>query len=309
MIKPQIPNIPGVGMVSDTLDFVKNLWGSMNVPGLSIPGMVAPTLSLEELDKKIADLKAVESWLSLNMSMLRGTIQALEVQRGTIATLKSMSASLSAAVKQQPSSADKPASEKSLLESIPYASAFLFPSSGANPSLASSAAASAAAAAAAKSAASAANEAALLRAARDALLAANLGVPSDADKKGDVDEKSSPAFDSASQLINPLVWWNVLQDQFKQAVTTAIASDAVAKIGAAGTAIATDAVVALGAAAVKTNLAQTDKPLKNPAEHARRPTAAKPTAPAIKAKSSATKPKTAIAKPKTAAVRRKPADA
>ncbi len=32
------------------------------------------------------------------MSMLRGSIQALEVQRGTIVTLKSMSASFAAAV-------------------------------------------------------------------------------------------------------------------------------------------------------------------------------------------------------------------
>jgi hypothetical protein len=67
--------------MNDTLDFVKSLWGSMSVPGLT-----APTLSVEELDKKINDLKAVESWLNLNMSMLRGSIQALEVQRGTIAT-------------------------------------------------------------------------------------------------------------------------------------------------------------------------------------------------------------------------------
>lgn len=83
MLKP--PNIPGAAAVTDTLDFVKNLWG-----GLGVPGMAAPTLSVDDLDKKIADLKAVEAWLALNASMVRGTIQALEVQRGTIAALKSM---------------------------------------------------------------------------------------------------------------------------------------------------------------------------------------------------------------------------
>jgi hypothetical protein len=121
MIKPPLSGIPGVGVMSDTFDFVKNLWGTMNLPGMNLPGMAAPTLSVEELDKKINDLKAVEAWLNVNQTMLRGTIQALEVQRGTIATLKSVGASMSAAIKQQPPS------EKAVLESSPYASAFLFP--------------------------------------------------------------------------------------------------------------------------------------------------------------------------------------
>src|SRR5690349_17293896 len=98
MIKPQMPGMPGAGSMTDTFDFVKNLWGMMGVPGMNAPGMVVPTLSVEELDKKIGDLKAVESWLNVNMSMLRGTIQALEVQRATIATLKSMGESFSEAV-------------------------------------------------------------------------------------------------------------------------------------------------------------------------------------------------------------------
>ena len=78
----------GMNSMSDPLGFIKNLWGSMN-----IPGMVAPPMSLDELDKKIKDLKTVESWLSVNMNMLRGTIQALEVQRATIAALQSLSES------------------------------------------------------------------------------------------------------------------------------------------------------------------------------------------------------------------------
>lgn len=94
--QPPAPGIPGM---SDTLDFVKNLWGSMNVPGVSIPGMATPALTTEELDKKIADLKAVEAWLNLNGTMLRGTIQTLEVQRGTVAALQSMGASFAQAMK------------------------------------------------------------------------------------------------------------------------------------------------------------------------------------------------------------------
>ena len=53
MLKPQMPNIPGVGAVSDTLDFVKNLWGSMSVPGLNLPSMASPSLSVEQLYQKI----------------------------------------------------------------------------------------------------------------------------------------------------------------------------------------------------------------------------------------------------------------
>ena len=42
MTHPQMPHIPGATVMNDTLDFVKNLWGSMSVPGLT-----APTLSVE----------------------------------------------------------------------------------------------------------------------------------------------------------------------------------------------------------------------------------------------------------------------
>lgn len=96
MLKPPMQN---AGM-TDTLEFVKNLWGGMNIPGVGVPGMSGPSLSTDELDKKITDLKAVESWLNLNLGMLRGTIQALEVQRGTLATLKAMGDSMAQAMQR-----------------------------------------------------------------------------------------------------------------------------------------------------------------------------------------------------------------
>jgi hypothetical protein len=46
----------------------------------------------EELERKIAELKSVENWLKLNLSMLSSTIQGMEVQLATIATLKSFMA-------------------------------------------------------------------------------------------------------------------------------------------------------------------------------------------------------------------------
>lgn len=137
-----MPNMSGAGAVTDTLEFVKNLWG-----GIGVPGMAAPTLSVDDLDKKITDLKAVEAWLALNSSMVRGTIQALEVQRGTLAALKSMGDAFAKAAGKEP----------------------LEPAAGAA---------------------------------------------------------------SAPQFADPAAWWNMLQDQFKQAVTSAMSPEAMAEASA-----------------------------------------------------------------------------
>ena len=62
-------------------------------------GFAGATVALGRLPW--ADLRAVEQWLNLNLSMLRTTVQSLEVQRNTIATLKSFGgAVLSAGVAQ-----------------------------------------------------------------------------------------------------------------------------------------------------------------------------------------------------------------
>ncbi|NMG33975.1 hypothetical protein GRF61_05865 [Azoarcus sp. TTM-91] len=72
----------------DPLDFVRSLWNNM---GFSFPGMVTPTLDIDELDKRIADLKAVEGWLKMNLNMLQMTTQGLELQRAALAAVKAMS--------------------------------------------------------------------------------------------------------------------------------------------------------------------------------------------------------------------------
>ena len=96
--------IPGANAMGDTLEFVKNLWGSMKVPGMAMPSM-----SPEEIDKQIADLKAVESWLQMNMNMLRGSIQALEVQSATLSALRSMSETFAQAASGAAPAEGKPA--------------------------------------------------------------------------------------------------------------------------------------------------------------------------------------------------------
>ena len=72
----------------DPLEFVRGMWNSM---GFSLPGMVTPTLDVDELDKRIADLKAVENWLKMNLNMLQMTTQGLEMQRVALATVQAMS--------------------------------------------------------------------------------------------------------------------------------------------------------------------------------------------------------------------------
>lgn len=73
----------------DPMEFLRSVWGQMPFP---VPGFVTPTLDVGELDKRIADLKAVEGWLRMNMGMLQTSIQGLEVQRATLATMQAMAA-------------------------------------------------------------------------------------------------------------------------------------------------------------------------------------------------------------------------
>ncbi|WP_182990810.1 PhaM family polyhydroxyalkanoate granule multifunctional regulatory protein [Massilia sp. Se16.2.3] len=173
MLKPPSQNVPGM---TDTLEFVKNLWGGMGVPGVGMSGMGSsslgvPSMSTEDLDKRIADLKAVESWLNLNLSMLRTSIQALEVQRGTLAALKSMSDSMAQAM-------SKPGEQTASLP--PFAAFF-----GANG-------------------------------------APRGGTGAAAAQPG----ADAPAPDAAMPAA--VAWWNMLQDQFRQAVSSAMPADGTA---------------------------------------------------------------------------------
>lgn len=189
MIKPTMPNIPGIGAMTDTLDFMKNLWGNMSLPGmgaggLNIPGMVMPTLSVEELNKKITDLKAVESWLALNMNMLRGTIQALEVQVATIATLQNMGESFTSTLQ---SSAKSLAPETDVSAAASHGD----DSDGGNDAGAASA--------------------------RRTKSRSHVPEPT---KKDEQD-----AANLTAPLVNAAAWWNMLQDQFKHAVNTAMTAE------------------------------------------------------------------------------------
>jgi hypothetical protein len=80
----------------DPFEFLKMLWGPM---GLPMPGMVTPTLDVSEIEKRIAELKSVETWLAMNLNLLKMTIQGMEMQRATLSTMQSMQAAGAEAAK------------------------------------------------------------------------------------------------------------------------------------------------------------------------------------------------------------------
>jgi hypothetical protein len=190
--------------MTDTLDFVKNLWGNMNVPGVT-----GPTLSTDELDKRISDLKAVEAWLNMNMTMLRGTIQAMEVQRGTIATLKAMSASMAQAMGQSGAGGAAGA--------MPFQNFFAPPGAGAPGKPPEPPA--------------------------GAQQQAEAPQPPSQPGAGGPPESNIPP--GVAAMPAAIAWWNLLQDQFKQAVASTMSPEAMAS----ATAMAQDAAARFSAAA------------------------------------------------------------
>ncbi len=87
----------GFGRFVPGFDFLQNLAkgaaaGMPQMPPLS--GWVAPTISVEELEKRISELKAVQFWLDQNSRALTATVQALEVQKMTLSTLQGMNVAM-----------------------------------------------------------------------------------------------------------------------------------------------------------------------------------------------------------------------
>jgi hypothetical protein len=198
-------NAGNMGGMNDPLGFVKKLWGDMQ-----LPGMVTPTLSVDELDKQIKDLKTVESWLNVNMNMLKGTIQALEVQRATISALKTMGESFAQATTQRDSSA-----------TTAFSSQWPMPESGATTKT---------------SVKQTVPEPAVEDEMDEEELEDDVDTAqptvapesevSSAEKEQEAKQAAKP---EASSFSNPAAWWTVLQDQFKQALQHAMQDEGVVK--------------------------------------------------------------------------------
>lgn len=102
MSNAETPSFPDFGKLVPGFDFLQNLTKQAaastpkSTPQLpNLGGWLAPTLNVEELDKRIQELKTVQFWLDQNATALKATIQALELQKMTLATLEGMNFNMS----------------------------------------------------------------------------------------------------------------------------------------------------------------------------------------------------------------------
>jgi hypothetical protein len=193
--QPPFPGFPGF----PPAEMLDKMWDMMRLTpfGSAFPGMqpgaaqgipsplsamsdmMTPLMSVEELDKRITDMRAVEQWLKLNLNMLQSAIQALEVQRATLSTLRAFGAFAQASMSQPPQS-ESPAKE-------PGARASGW--GAAKPASEASAAAS--------------------------------GAQSGAEPEAEAQTASG-----AGGAFDPTGWWNLLQTQFNQLASFAMAQPA-----------------------------------------------------------------------------------
>ena len=151
----------------------------------SLSHWVAPTFSVEDLEKRIDELRAVQFWLDQNAKALGATIQALEVQKMTLSTLKSMNFSMgdvASALSPKPGEGAAPSAAFPAFQVPPRASE---PEPEAAPP------------------APAPARAPRRPAARKAAAAA-------------------PAAATAGGVVDPLQWWGALSQQFQQIATHAL---------------------------------------------------------------------------------------
>ena len=74
----------GAGSFQDMLEFMQKMWNPMGFP---LPGMVAPTINIEEIERKLSELRSVENWLKMNLAFLQMTIKTMEMQKSALESL------------------------------------------------------------------------------------------------------------------------------------------------------------------------------------------------------------------------------
>lgn len=179
----------GFGKFVPGFEFLQKLAGGAGMtkslpqmPGLG--SWVAPTYNVEDIEKRIEELKAVQFWLDQNAKALAATIQALEVQKMTLATLKTMNLSMGdvaqslGAMVGLGGGAEKPAAAPA---HTPFAGLEIPPRTYGNP----------------------------------------LATPEPEEKESSAsaDETASPG---ATGVIDPMQWWGALTQQFQQIANTAL---------------------------------------------------------------------------------------
>ncbi|MCW5653989.1 PhaM family polyhydroxyalkanoate granule multifunctional regulatory protein [Hydrogenophaga sp.] len=195
----------GFGKFVPGFDFLQNLAGqaaggvvqgiSQNIPQLPNLGhWVAPTFNVEDLEKRIEELKAVHYWLDQNTKALGATIQALEVQKMTLSTLKSMNFSMGDVANALKIKAADTLSGLTGAAAAPAASApAQFPGLEIPP-----------------------------RTYGEPAKAPSGRAPARRKPKAAVKSKTASAAPAAGGVIDPVQWWGALSQQFQQIATNAM---------------------------------------------------------------------------------------
>ena len=90
----------------DALEFMQRMWNPLGIP---IPGFAAPAapvapaaagmpfphpaamfaaLDPAEIDRKIAELKVIENWLTMSVNMMQMSIKTMELQKASLEALR-----------------------------------------------------------------------------------------------------------------------------------------------------------------------------------------------------------------------------
>lgn len=177
--------LPGM---SETMDFVRRAWSSFNLPS----GMT-PTLDVDEIDRRIADLRTVEQWLTLNLNMVQSAIQGLEIQRGTLAALKAFGDAVGGSAGLDPAAVARAMAMTMAPNRTPHSANETPPAPEPTQRPAT-------------------------HSAPDADPATRAG--------GSPEGGAAKPADAATEAANPAVWWNLLQGQFSQLAQAALAGAA-----------------------------------------------------------------------------------
>ena len=196
----------GFGKFIPGFDFLSNLAQGTAGTGAVPPftHWIAPTVSVEEIDKRIEELKAVQFWLEQNNKALSATVQALQVQRMTLSTLKTMNVNLG-----------------HLAQHFPFGAAAAAPDASSTPASAPASAPAweASAASAGSSFASwPLPEQGSDQSASAGQAAPEAATPEEAPPAAQAAEQSTPgeAGTPAPGMATALQWWGALTQQFQQ---------------------------------------------------------------------------------------------
>ena len=105
---PSNPSSPPPGFPfspQDALEFMQKMWNPLGVPipGFAVPGAsmgaqpgampfpnpaaMLATLDPVEIGRKIAELKIVEGWLTMSLSLIQMSIKTMELQKASLEAL------------------------------------------------------------------------------------------------------------------------------------------------------------------------------------------------------------------------------